>query len=135
MIISLTVIYVNCCTYINSVISFPSIRQHDLSYYHRRSRMVNMWYFHQKKFLAAEDPVLPLLINFIFWQQKIGRSSAAKDLEAEYPVLFLSMGVHFWQQRSANSRFHQFLLMNNFFGMQKIGRSSAPKKVKIVNNS
>ena len=55
-----------------------------------------LWYFHQKKIFAAEDPVLPLLINFIFWQQKIGRSSAAKDLEAEDLVLFLLMGINFW---------------------------------------
>ena len=40
-------------------------------------------------FLDAEDPVLPLLINFIFLQQKIGRSSVAMVLDASDSVLFL----------------------------------------------
>ena len=69
--------------------------------------MVNMWYFHQKIFLDAEDPVLLILINFLFWQQKIGRSSVAKDLDAEDSVLFLLMKFTFWEQKICQFQFPQ----------------------------
>ena len=76
-----------------------------IDFYHRRSRMVNMWYFRQKKILGAEDPVLPLLTNFIFLQQKIGRSSVANNLDADDSVLFYINKSFFWQQKICELQF------------------------------
>ena len=94
-------------------------------FYHRLSRMVNKWYFQKTFFLKAEDSVQPLLVNFLFQQQKIGRSSVAKNLDAEDPVLFCINKSFFGNRRSVNSNFQQLLLTKSYLRMQKIGRSSA----------